>query len=73
MGVSLHDGCRVKDGAASYLGLADGQGDRGGEAGEPEGVGQLSDSSPEFGRRVVASGLNRSEARVWEEMKKKRR
>jgi hypothetical protein len=71
--VCLRDGCRVKDGAASFLGLTDGQGDRGGEAGELEGVRRLGDSSPEFGRRAVASGSNRSEARVWEETKKRRR
>jgi hypothetical protein len=48
LGVGLHDGYKVEDGAATFLGHAEVQGDRGGEASELEVLGSSRDCSPEL-------------------------
>jgi hypothetical protein len=72
-GVCWRDGYRAREEAAIFLGCPEDLGDLSGEASELGVPGSPGNCLPKIGRWAVASGSNRSEARVWEETKKKRR
>jgi hypothetical protein len=54
-GRGLHDGCKAEDGAATFLGRAEGQGDRGSGAGELEVLRSSGDYSLELRLAAVRS------------------